>query len=66
MERGGSKEGQDRVRRLTGTELCIKQIATRIYCTTQRIQPVFYNFKWNIIYKNIESLCYIPVNNVLL
>ena len=22
--------------------------------------PIFYNFKWNIIYKNIESLCYTP------
>ena len=30
----------------------------RIYCTTQGIQPIFYNkFKWNIIYKNTESWC---------
>ena len=33
--------------------------ATKIYCTAQGIQPIFYNnFKWSIIHKNIESLCY--------
>ena len=35
-------------------------------CTEQHreAQPLFYNnFKWNIIYKNIESLCCTPETN---
>ena len=32
----------------------------------REIQPIFYNnFKWNIIYKNIESLCCIPETNIV-
>ena len=27
-----------------------------IYCTAQGILPIFYNFKWSIIYKSFESL----------
>ena len=35
--------------------------ATRIYCTTWGIQPVFYNnYKWSITFKNCDSLCWIP------
>ena len=34
---------------------------------TQGIQPAFYsNFKWSIIYKNIESPCGIPKTNIIL
>ena len=41
--------------------LGIKQ-ATRIYCTTQETQPIFYNnFKWGIIFKTCESLYCTPV-----
>ena len=32
-----------------------------MYCAAQGIQAIFYNnFKWSVIYKNIESLHYIP------
>ena len=32
----------------------------------QGIQPTFYNnFKWNIIYKNTESLCCTPKTNMM-
>ena len=26
----------------------------------------FYNFKWSVIYKNIESPCYPPETNIIL
>ena len=34
---------------------------------TKGMQPVFYrNFKWNITYKNFESLCCTPETNIKL
>ena len=34
-----------------------KNVSSRTYCTTQGIWPIFYNsYKWNIIFKNCESL----------
>ena len=39
---------------------------TRIYCIAQEIKPMPYNnFKWSIIYKDIESLCCIPETNIV-
>ena len=40
----------------------------QIYIVQHReIQPLFYNnFKWSIIYKNIESLCCTPETNKIL
>ena len=36
------------------------------YATVQGIQPIFYNnFKWNIIYRNIESLGCIPETHII-
>ena len=41
--------------------------ATRIYCTTWGIQPVFYNnYKWSITFKNCESLYCILVTYIIL
>ena len=38
-----------------------------MHCIAQEIDPISYNnFKWSIIYKNIESLCYIPETNIIL
>ena len=35
--------------------------ATRIFCTTWGIKPVFYNNdKWNVYFKNCESLYFTP------
>ena len=36
-------------------------------CVVQHreIQPLFYNFKWSIIYKNIKLLCYTPENTIV-
>ena len=32
----------------------------------RELEPLFCNnFKWNIIYKNIESLCYTPETNIV-
>ena len=36
------------------------------YCTAQGIQPLFCNnFKWSIIYKNIESVCCTPETKMI-
>ena len=36
------------------------------YATAQGIQLIFYNnFKWNIIYRNIKSLCCIPETHIV-
>ena len=35
-----------------------------IHCIAQGIQPIFYNFKWSIIYKNFESLCCTSETNI--
>ena len=32
--------------------------SSRIYCTAQEIQSIFYNFKWSIIYTTFDSLLY--------
>ena len=40
--------------------------ATETYCTAQRMQSIFYNYKWSIIYKHFESLCCTPENNTLI
>ena len=46
----GSREGQDRGRRL--------RAATKIHRTAQGMKPVFCNnYNWSIIFKNCESLC---------
>ena len=46
--------------------ICIKW-ATRIYCTPQRIQSIFYNnYTWSITFKNCESLYCIPVTYMIL
>ena len=44
----------------------INKLQGYIYCTAQGTQPIFYNHKWNIIYKNVEGLCYIPETNIIL
>ena len=33
----------------------------RVYCTTQGLQPIYYNYKWNVAFKNCESLYCTPV-----
>ena len=39
-------------------------LSKRINCIAQRIQPIFdNNYKWSVIYKNIESLGPIPETN---
>ena len=45
--------------RLRGTNYYVRnKWATKIHCTVQGIETVFYNnFKWSIIYKNVGSLC---------
>ena len=51
---GGATEGQE-IKRYKLS--CIKQ-TTWIYCTTQGIQPIFYNnYKWAVIFKNIVNHC---------
>ena len=35
-------------------------------CTAEGMQPMFYNFKWNIIYKSTESLQCTPETNIIL
>ena len=41
--------------------------AARIYYTAAGTEPIFYNnFKWNMIYKNTESLCCTPETNIML
>ena len=38
-----------------------------MYCTTQEIQPIFYNnYKWSIIFKSCESLYCTPVTYIIL
>ena len=38
-----------------------------LYCTAQGIESLSdNNFKWSIIYKNIESLCCTPETNIIL
>ena len=57
--RRGSIEGGKGSKRYK--QLGIKYI-TRIYCTTQGIEPIFYNnFQWSIAFKNNESLQCTPV-----
>ena len=36
------------------------------WTTREAPQSLFYNFKWSIIYKNIESPCFIPETNIIL
>ena len=56
MRRGAGKE-ENRERGLRGNKrLSIKKQDTRMRCSAQGIQPMFYNFKWNIIYKSIAVL----------
>ena len=45
------------IKEATKTKKNQKKKATRIYCITQGIQPIFYNnYKWRITFKNCESL----------
>ena len=38
-----------------------------IYSAKQGLQPIFYNYyKWNVIFKNCESLCYMPETYIIL
>ena len=47
--------------------LCIKYISYKDILSSIGNMSVFYNsFKWNIIYKSVESLCCKPEINVVL
>ena len=37
-----------------------------ILCSTENIATFYYYYKWNIIKKNCESLCYTPKTNKIL
>ena len=64
----GRGEGQDKGRGLKDTNYRVQnRLATRIYCTEQKIQSIIYcNFKWCIVLKNTESLCCISETNIIL
>ena len=60
--RGNVREGFNRHKLL-----CIKQISLRIYCTAQRIEPIFYNdYEWTIICRKLEPLSCTAETNVIL
>ena len=56
--RKGGREGQDRSRRLRGTNYYVlTKNKFQGFYTAQGIQPIFYNkYKWNTTFKNSESL----------
>lgn len=59
-DRGGTIQGQ-------GFKLPGVKKATRMYCSTWEIQPMFYdNSKWSITFKIVESLYCTPVTYIIL
>ena len=61
----GQEQNNDKTKRYK--LLCINKLDTKIYYTVQGIQSASYNkFKWSIICKNTESLCYTSETNIIL
>ena len=52
----GRWKGPDMAKRLGSTNYYLEnKYATRIYCITQGIWPIFYNsYKWNITFKIVN------------
>ena len=59
-------EGQNRGMRLSDTDCYLQNEQQRYIVQPREIKSLFCNnFKWSVIYKNIESLCCIPETNIV-